>query len=438
MSKYGGSCRTQRFIQFVVVLVLILGSAMGTEGVSRTAFGEEPGTLTGETLAAGTGVVTSSYTTTAVCALGDTSTISFTAWGVATGPYTGTFRETGTVTLAPQTVTGFPTGPVLSFDSTFTIEAGSTTITGTKHLSAPSGTGSCLTAEVHGGADPQYFVEFRVPGVEYSATVHGPVGTWTEKGVASASGLDNRLSATSPQLLAKFGESFLTSTRDDQPATVVLSPTAAVNPVGTTHTVTASVGTASGQPVGRVAVRFTASGSVSTSGTCTTDQSGQCTFTYQGPDLPGTDVISAYVDRDNDGTQDAGEPGGQATKSWVLPVSTPGHVTGGGQIVWLDRSISFGLEAMSSSTGLQGQCRVVDHSTDTLIRCREITALVQTPTHATFFGVGTQNGQEITFRVDVDDLANPGAGRDTFTIQTDGGYLATGVLTEDNIEIHDQ
>ncbi len=427
----------RRFVQVLVVILFIFESAVVNHGMPPSARAAEPGTLSGETLAAGTNVDSSSYTTTADCSMGQVSTVTFEAAGVATGPYPGTFTETGTATIGPQTAIGFPTGPLLSFQSTFTIDGGSTTVTGSKGLVDGSGTGSCVTPEVHGGAAPQYFVDFRAATVEYSATITGPSGTWTEEGTASVSGLDNRLSTTSPQLLATFGETFLTATRDDEPATVVLSPVTAVNPLGTTHTVTATVGTAGGEPVANADVSFAVAGSVSATGACTTDASGQCTFSYQGPELPGTDVISAYVDTDRDGSQDAGEPRAEATKSWVLPVSTPGHVTGGGQISYLGRTVSFGLEAMSRSTGLQGECTVVDRTADVTIRCQEITALVQTPTHATIFGTGTLNGQPITFRIDVDDLGESGAGRDTFKIQTDAGYVAAGVLTEGNIEIHD-
>src|SRR5438309_5423356 len=49
------------------------------------------------------------------------------------------------------------------------------------------------------------------------------------------------------------------------PAKLVLSPPAATNPVGTSHTVTAKVTDAGGNPVPNVTVRFTVNGSVPTS-----------------------------------------------------------------------------------------------------------------------------------------------------------------------------
>jgi hypothetical protein len=101
------------------------------------------------------------------------------------------------------------------------------------------------------------------------------------------------------------------------PPVLTLSPATATNPVGRSHAVTADVRDAAGQPVAGVTVRFTVTGSVNTTGTCTTNASGRCTFTYQGPPLPGTDAVTAYADSDGDNTQDPGEPTGAATKTWV-------------------------------------------------------------------------------------------------------------------------
>jgi len=65
---------------------------------------------------------------------------------------------------------------------------------------------------------------------------------------------------------------------------------------------------------------------------------------------------------------------------------------------------------------------------------------------ATFFGnaevkVGPgeeATAQQVTYRIDVDDLAEPGKGKGTFKIQTDIGYKAEGVLEGGNIQVHSQ
>jgi Big-like domain-containing protein/beta-propeller repeat-containing protein len=100
------------------------------------------------------------------------------------------------------------------------------------------------------------------------------------------------------------------------PTTLVLTPAADTNEVGTPHTVTATVTDFGGQPVSGVIVRFSVSGVNPTSGASTTNASGQATFTYTGTHA-GTDTISAYADTNGNGTQNAGEPSGIATKLWT-------------------------------------------------------------------------------------------------------------------------
>jgi hypothetical protein len=48
----------------------------------------------------------------------------------------------------------------------------------------------------------------------------------------------------------------------------------------------------------------------------------------------------------------------------------------------------------------------------------------------------TVNGVQTTYRIDVDDNAEPGAGRDTFKFQSDTGYTVGGVITKGNIQVH--
>ena len=223
------------------------------------------------------------------------------------------------------------------------------------------------------------------------------------------------------------------------PATVTLSPADAVNNVGTTHTVTATVKDAANQPVPNITVRFSVMGATTTSGSCTTNTSGQCSFSYQGPNLPGADLIDAYADTDNDNVRDPGEPEAvPATKAWVLPTSTAGHVTGGGQISnsLANDKIAFGFNAKSDANGVKGECTVVDPSTDTMIKCIDATVVNTSGTHATIFGNARVNGVATTYRIDVDDLTKPGTGNDTFRIQTGSGYTVGGTLKSGNIQIH--
>jgi CSLREA domain-containing protein len=221
-------------------------------------------------------------------------------------------------------------------------------------------------------------------------------------------------------------------------ATLVLEPKAAVNPVGTMHTVTATVRDTLGQPVAGITVRFVVIGSVTASGSCVTAANGQCSFSYTGPPAPGADLIRAFADTDQDGAQDAGEPFDTATKAWVLVSTVPGLVTGGGHILDPAASpeeIAFGFNAHSTADeGTFGHCNVVDHAGNH-VKCLDVLVLVQTATHATFSGNATVNGVPTTYTIDVDDLCESGAGCDTFKI-TAGSFVAAGTLTSGNIQIH--
>ena len=107
-------------------------------------------------------------------------------------------------------------------------------------------------------------------------------------------------------------------------ATLTLQPPAATNPVNTQHCVTATVEDAGGSPTLGMTVRFAVTGSVTTGGAAATNGSGQATFCYTGPQIPGADTIAAYADMNNNAAQDPSEPTGTATKTWVGGGSSPG------------------------------------------------------------------------------------------------------------------
>jgi hypothetical protein len=220
---------------------------------------------------------------------------------------------------------------------------------------------------------------------------------------------------------------------------VVLSPPAAVNEVDTSHTVTATATTAppASAPAAGFTIYFDVSGSVEEEGQCTTDAQGQCTFTYDGPSLPGADLIIGCADANRSEAIEAGEPCGEATKVWVVPVTTPGQVTGGGWIRQVADRVPFGFNAQSTDAAEEatGNCNVIDHATRGHIKCLTVDALVVTPTHATLFGRATVDGVETDYRIDVDDLGEPGFA-DAFAIQTASGYSAAGTLQGGNIQIH--
>jgi outer membrane protein assembly factor BamB len=247
-----------------------------------------------------------------------------------------------------------------------------------------------------------------------------------------------RLAAGQGLLVAPAGNVLTAYTGTTGPPSVTLMPADAVNTVGTSHTVTASVSTPEGGPVLGSQVLFSVQGSVTTTGSCTTDQSGACAFTYQGPQLPGADVITACVDSNGNNSADPSEPCATATKAWVAPTTTAGHVTGGGQVsnpAGTDND-AFGFTAQSDSNGVKGECSLVDPSANVKIKCLDVTTLTESGTHATLFGDAVVNGTATTYRIDVDDFAEPGAAQDRFNLQTGTGYTAGGILASGNIQVH--
>ena len=221
------------------------------------------------------------------------------------------------------------------------------------------------------------------------------------------------------------------------PALLTLSPVAGNEPVATSHTVTAHATDAGGPPAMDRIVRFSVSGSVSTDGSCTTDSAGECGFTYTGPEFPGTDVISAFADANENGLQDPGEPGGTATMAWVLPGSTTGRATGWGRVPnGLEGSARFSFSAASNG-GLTGSCSVIDRARAKTINCLDVTAFVVNGDEVTIFGHATENGVATSYVIHAADRARRGAGLDTFSIHVASGYAVSGTLTTGNIRVRE-
>jgi hypothetical protein len=235
------------------------------------------------------------------------------------------------------------------------------------------------------------------------------------------------------------------------PATVTLAPATATNTVGTQHCVTATVTDVSGNRLKDVIVRFSVPTAATTdaspsSGSATTDASGQATFCYSAS-LPGEDTITAYADTNGNTMQDVGEPSGAATKTWTLPTSTSlcqVTVTQGGWIIAKngDRA-NFGGNAQVSADGstVQGQEEYQDQGPAQPMNIHSIqltaTTCTSDMTAATIFGTATIDGAGThTFRIDVTDDGSPGT-NDSYGIILDTGY-ASGqkTLQGGNVTIH--
>jgi hypothetical protein len=229
------------------------------------------------------------------------------------------------------------------------------------------------------------------------------------------------------------------------PARLTLNPRTATNPVGTQHCVTATVTDQFENPTPWIIVRFSVTGSVNTTGSATTNTSGQATFCYNGPPFPGADAIHAYADTNNSNTQDLGEPFDDATKTWVLPVSTPGcevKITNGGWIIAAngDKS-SFGGNAMVDLDGnVSGNEEYQDHgpAQPMNLNGNVLVVVCTSTTQATIYGQATIDGSgSFFYRLNVEDNAEPGKGADKYWMFVDNGYdSGNQTLMGGNVQIH--
>ena len=118
-----------------------------------------------------------------LCQPGGT-TFDFKAAGIATGPYPGTFTETGTVTIGPASGTELFNASVVALESSFRIDAvfeGSPVeVTGTKRL-AFVGTGHC--ADVEAGS-PFRSSRIAIVQATYEARIKTSHGMYFDRGGA--------------------------------------------------------------------------------------------------------------------------------------------------------------------------------------------------------------------------------------------------------------
>jgi len=135
-------------------MILSVGAPLPAAAAPSTT---APPTLTGESLNAGTDEGSS---------CGYPGSFTFSMAGAATGPYAGTFTETGNGAAEAG-----PSYALSALTATFTIQSPQGTVTGTKALSQTVFT--CY-------ANPnQYLVE---GNMTYQATIHTPTGNYLDHG----------------------------------------------------------------------------------------------------------------------------------------------------------------------------------------------------------------------------------------------------------------
>jgi hypothetical protein len=180
---------------------------------------------------------------------------------------------------------------------------------------------ACFTAVEHLNAAGEIIKTYTVPGgSELFALNIDPDGTsfWTAN--ITANSPIWRIDIASGAVLTEFSSGAPVDVAGlaivgeiTRPPKIELSPATAENPVGVTHTVTATV-TENGEPKEGVTVTFTVTGANPQTGTGTTNAKGEATFTYKG-EKAGTDtIVASFVDK-------AGktDESNRATKTWVAP-----------------------------------------------------------------------------------------------------------------------
>jgi hypothetical protein len=310
----------------VVVLLAVLATAATANA------GSSAPSLAGEVMLAGADsgapAGTSMFEATLRCGATAPSWWTYSASGVATGPYPGTFTETGTVYVSS---TGLgETGPLVSVHADFTIASGTTIVTGTKDMTmVATNTGSCLATA------SSYDAKFS-SAMSYKATIDTASGSFADAGSASIAG--------------ERGESF----------DISQSPPADLGGVS------------------RFRETFDASSGVT-----------------PGPSSNGLMV------------------GGGLTSSGVL----------------------FGVFGKGDSSGVRGLCGVFDYFHKTFVRCLNVDSFVITGSKATLTGDALVNSTRTRYRIEVNDLGEPGW-RDTFKLTTDSGYATQGSILFGDIRIH--
>jgi len=113
----------------------------------------------------------------------------------------------------------------------------------------------------------------------------------------------------------------------------------------------------------------------------------------------------------------------------------PRKITGGGSIR-TDSSGGEGRFNLNVHTDLTGKVDYVDRPSGPAFASAQISSVSVEGTKATIKGTGFADGTFTNFVVVVEDLAEPGAGSDTFSISLGTGYTRSGVLLRGNIQIH--
>lgn len=151
------------------------------------------------------------------------------------------------------------------------------------------------------------------------------------------------LACGEPYILVSGGGVVITSN-------ITLTPATATNPVGTDHTVTATVKDSTGAALSGKTVTFTVESgpNVGATGTAVTNGAGQATFTYHDSGGAGTDSISAVFTTDAGAQQKA-----TAEKIWVASTgdTTPPTCVLSGMVAGPPKQLQITISDSGSGLG---------------------------------------------------------------------------------------
>lgn len=186
------------------VAVLLAALAVGGGVLCSSAFGDVlPPGLAGEHYETFSSSDVTFQVISRTCDPAGESLLSYIATGPAIGPYTGRFREEGTVRIGPQTsldVEGNPFGLVTSYEATFTIDSVSpvATVTGSKSISdfpMRDRVGWCLNRPAPPNVADQFSAQNQP--MQYSAVISIGGARYSNAGSAR-SGIYSNINTISP------------------------------------------------------------------------------------------------------------------------------------------------------------------------------------------------------------------------------------------------
>ncbi len=130
--------------------------------------------------------------------------------GIATGPFPGTFEETGTYVLGPEASGVGSLRPLIDFQASYSIQSGSTTVTGTKHIPpdvSPPAVAQCYRTVIAGSGGVCVRSAVGSGNFTYQATIRSATGTTSTSGNGGTNIFQHRFEPS-----CNFGPDLPTST----------------------------------------------------------------------------------------------------------------------------------------------------------------------------------------------------------------------------------